>query len=57
MGSVASYSAEVMVRYKRDINGKTPNTDKDIEYFLKLKGVGGSVKTSITTLSTLQDGE
>lgn len=38
MGSVASYSAGVCARYKRDINVKTPNTDKEIEDFLQLKG-------------------
>jgi len=37
MGSIASYSAGVSVRYQRDINIKTPNTDEEIKNFLKLK--------------------
>jgi hypothetical protein len=37
MASVASYIAGVSVRYQRDINIKIPNTDKEIEEFLKSK--------------------
>jgi hypothetical protein len=37
MGSIASYSTTVVARYKRDINIKTPNTDKMIDEFLKAK--------------------